>query len=60
MESAISTADAVVLPTERTDNVILVPTGLEYSLAALVFGVEVRSKFVYAVELAEVNHKSQA
>lgn len=60
MESSVSTADAMVLSAERTDNVILVPTGLEDSLAALVLGVEVRSEFVYAIELAEVNHKSQA
>ena len=60
MESSVSTADAMVLSAERADNVILVPTGLEDSLAALVLGVEVRSEFVYAVELAEVNHKSQA
>ena len=60
MESSVSTADAMVLSAERTDNVILVPTGLEDSLAALVLGVEVRSEFIYAVKLAEVNHKSQA
>lgn len=60
MESSVSTADAMVLPAERTYNVILVPTGLKDSLATLVLGVEVRSEFVYAVELAEVNHKSQA
>ena len=60
MESSVSTADAMVLSAERADNVILVPTGLEDSLAALVLGVEVRSEFVYAIELAEVNHKSQA
>ena len=60
MESPVSTTYAVMLSAERADNVILVPTGLEYCLAALVFGVEVRSEFVYAVELAEVNHKSQA
>lgn len=60
MESSVSTADAMVLPAERADNVILVPTGLEDSLAALILGVEVRSEFVYTVELAEVNHKSQS
>ena len=59
MKSAVSTAGAVVLPAERADDVILVPTGLEDSLAALILGVEVRCKFVYAIELSEVNHKSQ-
>lgn len=60
MESSVSTADTMVLPAERTDNVILIPTGFEDSLAALVLGVKVRSEFVYAIELTEVNHKSQA
>ena len=41
MESAIGTAHAMVLPAKGADNVILVPTGLEDSLAALVLGVEV-------------------
>ena len=60
METSVSTAYAMVLSAERANSVILVPTGLEDSLAALVLGVEVRGEFVYAVELAEVNHKSQA
>lgn len=59
MKSAVSTAGAVVLPAERADDVILVPTGLKDSLAAPVLGVEVRCEFVYAIELSEVNHKSQ-
>lgn len=60
MESSVSTAYAVMLPAEGADNVILAPTGFEDSLAALVLGVEVRSEFVDAIEMTEVNHKSQA
>ena len=60
VEPSVGTAHTVMMSAEGADNILLVPTGLEDSLAALVLGVEVRSEFVYAIELAEVNHKSQA
>ena len=58
-EGTILTSIAMVFSTERTDNILLVPTGLEDSLAAFFFSGKVVCEFEYGVESAEVNHKSQ-
>ena len=59
MVTAIGTSDTVVLPAERADNVILIPTGLKDCLTAFILGVEVGGKFVDAIEVVEINHISQ-
>lgn len=59
VESAVGTTDAMVLTAERANNVLLVPPGVEDSLAALIFGVEVVGEVKDIVEALEVNHKSQ-
>jgi len=59
MEATIGTTHAMMLSAERTNHIVLIPTRLEDSPTALVFGIEVGSEFEYGVESAEVNHKSQ-
>ena len=50
VEPTVSTAYAVMMSAEWADNILLVPTGLEDSPAALVLGVEVLGEFEYGIE----------
>jgi hypothetical protein len=58
-EGTILTSIAMVFSTERTDNILLVPTGLKDSLATLVLSGKVVGEFEYGIKSAEVNHKAQ-
>ena len=56
MESTVSTAYAMMLTAERTDNIDLIPTGFKDSLTALFFSIEVWGEIKYAIEMTKVNH----
>ena len=56
MKPSIGAADAMMLTTERADDIVLIPTNFKDSLATFFFGVEVSSEFVDAVEVAEIYH----
>ena len=59
MEPPVGAGNAMVLAAERANHIILLPTGLKYSLTASFFGIEVRGKFINAIEMTKVYHKSQ-
>ena len=59
MKSTVGTAHAVMLPTERTNHIVIIPSRFKDCPAASFFGIEVRGKFVDAIEVTEVYHKSQ-
>ena len=57
-ERTILAGVAVVPATERTDNIVLIPTGIEDSLLAFGLAIEVVGEGEYGVESGEVNHKT--
>ena len=57
MESSVSTGNAMVLSTERTNNIVLFPTGFENVTFAAFLAIEVGRKFDNAIEMTEVYHK---
>ena len=59
VESSVGTAHAVVVSAVGANHIVLVPTGLNDSLTALVLGGEVVRQFKYGVETGEINHLSK-
>ena len=57
-ERTILAGVAVVSATERANDIVLIPTGIEDSLLAFGLAVEVVGKGEYGVESGEVNHKT--
>ena len=52
-------ADVAMVPaTERADDIVFIPTGIEDSLPAFGLAVEVVREGEYGVESGEVNHKT--
>ena len=58
MKSAIGTAHTVMLPAERTYNIVLVPSWFKDCPAASFLGIKIIGEFVDAIEVTEVYHKS--